>query len=82
MRILGFIWGFFAISGFLFGLIPCLGAWNWVNIPFSVIGLVISIVGYIDRGDRNKGLAAVGIVLCTIAIVIGFCRLILGFGIL
>lgn len=82
MRILAFIWGFFAISGFLFGLIPCLGAWNWINIPFSVIGLVIGILGYVDSTSKNKRLAAVGIVLCTIAIVLGFFRLVLGFGVL
>ncbi|HNX01374.1 MAG TPA: hypothetical protein PLE74_05310 [Candidatus Cloacimonadota bacterium] len=82
MRVLAFIWGFFAISGFLFGLIPFLGAWNWVNIPFSIVGLVIGIIGYVDHTGRHKNLAAVGIVLCTIAIVLGFFRLILGFGVL
>ena len=59
---------------------PLLGALNWINIPIAVVGLIISIISIINA--ERKGLGVAGIVLCTIAIVIGIGRLKLGCGIL
>ncbi|WP_300669580.1 hypothetical protein [Soonwooa sp.] len=65
----------------LLGFIPCLGAFNWINIPFSVIGLILSVVAYGKEDDQPKSNAMAGIIMCSIAMVLGFIRLIVGGGI-
>ena len=77
MGVAALVLGILSIVGMVIGFIPCLGALNWINIPFAIVGLVISIVAAV-QGD-TKGIA--GIVLCAIAIVFGGIRLILGGGI-
>lgn len=64
------------------GLIPCLGAFNWINIPFAVIGLIISILSYNEEHKKSMptGAAITCIVLCAIAIIFGGIRLFLGAG--
>ncbi|MCU7494874.1 MAG: hypothetical protein HF314_17425 [Ignavibacteria bacterium] len=83
MQVISFAWGIVAILGFIVGLFPCLGAFNWVNIPFAFIGLIVS---YITRknakpGEPNRP-ATFGMYLCLVAVFLGAIRLILGFGIL
>jgi hypothetical protein len=64
------------------GFFPCLGALNWINIPFSGIGLVVSIIALSKvKPEEKKGSAIAGIVCCGIAVVFGLIRLILGGGI-
>lgn len=81
MKKASLVMGILAIFGMLFGFIPCLGAFNWINIPFAIIGLVISIVAYTQEDNLPKGNATAGIVMCAAAAVFGFLRLILGGGI-
>lgn len=78
MSIVGFILGIVAFFWMFIALIPFLGWLNWLNIPFAIIGLVISILGYSQR--RQTALGLTGIVLCSIAIVVGVLRLSLGGG--
>lgn len=82
MKIAGLIIGILSVAGMLLGLIPCLGAFNWLNIPFAVTGLILSILSYNQETNLNRptGLALTGIVLCIIAIVFGGIRLVLGAG--
>jgi len=82
MQVLSLVWGILAVCGMVVGFIPCLGALNWINIPFSVIGLVISIATLATTRDPNKGAALGGVVLCGAAALFGFIRLALGGGIL
>ncbi len=80
MQIISLVWGIIALCGFLLGMIPCLGWFNWLNIPFAVIGLVISIAAN-SRAQPGRGSAAkAGIALNAVAIVIGLWRLQMGFG--
>lgn len=82
MQILSLTWGILAIIGMFVGLIPCVGALNWLNIPFAVVGLIVSLVSHSSNpGSRRTG-SLVGIILCVLAIVIGFKRLVLGGGII
>jgi hypothetical protein len=60
--------------------LPFLGAFNWLNIPFAIIGFVISLLSILNA--ERKGIGVAGLILCTIAITVGIIRLILGFGIL
>ncbi len=82
MQTLSLLWGLLAIFGMLVAFFPCLGALNWVNIPFAVIGLVISIAAYATGAEGNKGGSLTGLVCCAIAVVFGGVRLILGGGVL
>ena len=79
MQVIGLIMGILAILGMLIGFLPLLGWWNWVNIAFAALGLIISIISILRA--RNKGIGIAGIVLCAIAIIVGIGRLQLGGGI-
>lgn len=83
MKTVGLIFGILSILGMILGFIPCLGAFNWLNIPFAIVGLILSILGYNQEKQINMptGAAVTGIVFCTIAILLGSLRLILGAGI-
>jgi hypothetical protein len=76
------VWGILALVGFFVGVIPCLGWLNWLNIPFAVAGLIVSIISYAGGRPGLRTPSACGIVLCSIAILIGAKRLILGGGII
>jgi hypothetical protein len=83
MQVLSLIWGILAILGMLTGFFPCLGSLNWINIPFSGIGLILSIIALATaKGDEKKGGSIAGVVCCAIAILFGLIRLIAGGGVL
>ena len=83
MKTASLIFGILAIVGLIVGLFPCLGSLNWINIPFSAIGLIISIIALSQtKTGEPKGNAITGIVLCSIAILFGLIRLIVGGGVL
>ena len=79
LSILSLIWGILAIIGMAVAIIPFLGALNYLNIPFVVLGLLFSILAVII--SSKKELAVAGCILCGIAIFLGAIRLVLGFGI-
>jgi VIT1/CCC1 family predicted Fe2+/Mn2+ transporter len=68
--------------GMFVAFLPCLGSLNWLNIPFSVVGLVIGIVAFVTSKEAKKGAGIAGIVMCGIAVVFGMIRLIAGGGVL
>ncbi len=82
MQALCAIWGILAALGMLVAFFPCLGALNWLNVPFAVIGLIISIVAFASGKEPSRGGVTAGVVLCAIASVLGILRLFLGGGIL
>jgi uncharacterized membrane protein len=82
MLTLSLIWGILAMLGMIVGFFPCLGSLNWINIPFSLAGLVLSIVAVATSREPNKGSGIAGAALCAIAVTIGFFRLVLGGGVL
>jgi uncharacterized membrane protein len=81
MKTTSLVLGILSIFGMLFAFIPCLGIFNWLNIPFAMIGLIISILAYNEENESPKGNAIGGIVMCAIAIFFGSIRLIIGGGI-
>ena len=81
MKTASLVMGILSIFGMFFGFIPCLGAFNWINIPFAVIGLLISIIAYVQEDNLPKGNALAGIIMCAAAVFFGFIRLFLGGGI-
>jgi hypothetical protein len=81
MQVIGLIWGIIAICIMFVATIPLLGWLNWGNIPFAIVGLIISVIAMLTA-KRSKGLGITGIVLCCIAIIWGIVRLKAGWGIL
>ena len=82
MQVLSLVWGGLAFFGMLVGFLPCLGAFNWLNIPFAGVGLIISIAALVNSKTPNNGAAIAGMICNAIAIGIGVIRLTLGGGIL
>jgi disulfide bond formation protein DsbB len=82
MSTISLIWGILALVGMLVGFFPCLGSLNWLNIPFSGVGLIVSIVALAQATPEQKGAAVAGTVSCSIGVALGFIRLMAGGGIL
>lgn len=82
MHKLALIWGILAAIGMLVGFVPCLGALNWLNIPFAGVGIVVGGLAFSRATDDEKRSAVAGLVLCTIALFFGLIRLVLGGGVL
>ena len=78
MGVLAVIWGILSLIGMVIGFLPCLGWLNWLNIPFALVGLVISLIAATRVPSRGAGTA--GAVMCGIAMAVGVMRLILGGG--
>lgn len=81
MQILSLVWGILAIMGMFVAFFPCLGALNWINIPFSFAGLILSIITVVTTREPRKGAAIAGLVLCALAVALGAIRLLLGGGV-
>ena len=82
MQILSLVWGILAILAMLVAFTPCLGALNWLVIPFAALGLIISIIAKANAPPGRGGAAQAGIVCCGIAVGLGLLRLMIGGGIL
>jgi len=83
MKIISLFWGILSVIGMLIGFIPCLGAYNWINIPFASVGLIISIIAAINSDpNESKSSAIAGILMCGFAVIFGIIRLTLGGGII
>lgn len=82
MQVASLVLGILAAVGMFIALFPCLGALNWLNVPFSLIGLVISAVALGTSNKGNKGGSIAGVILCSVAMVFGLIRLVLGGGII
>lgn len=82
MQILSLVWGILAFLGLVIAFFPCVGSLNWLNIPFAVVGLIISIVALSKSPDDKKVMAIIGVALCGVAIIFGGFRLIMGAGVL
>lgn len=66
MNTASLVMGIFSVCGMFLGFIPCLGAYNWFNIPFAIVGLIVSISAYSQKNNEPKGNATAGIVMCAL----------------
>ena len=82
MQILSLVWGILALLGFFVAFFPCLGALNWLNIPFAIVGLILSIIAFASGVPGRRGFSIAGIILCLIAVFIGAKRLVWGAGVI
>lgn len=81
MQLISLTWGILAVIGMIVGFIPCLGSLNWLNIPFSGIGVIISGIAMANAGNRPKGSCIAGLICCIVALFFGIIRLIMGGGV-
>ena len=81
MQIVSLVWGILSVLGLGVAFIPCLGSLNWLNIPFAMVGLVVSIIAASKAPRGQNGAAIAGIVLNALAILFGGIRLMLGGGV-
>jgi len=82
MQIVALLWGILSAVGMLVAFLPCLGSLNWLNIPFSVLGLILSVIVLVTTKEGSKTGSIIGTILCGLAVLLGLGRLILGGGIL
>ena len=73
MSVVGFVIGIFSALVLILTVIPLLGWFNWLNLPFAILGLIFSLIG--TAIAKNKGLGIAGIVICCIVIILGILRL-------
>jgi serine/threonine protein kinase len=62
-----------AIAGFILGILGLFTSWMLIGVPFSLIGLILSLLGIVYREGRNsegKELAIAGLIFSIIAILI------------
>lgn len=73
--------GIVAVALMLIGFIPCLGWLNYLNITFSFVTIILSIVALASaKSDSARGSAVLGLALVVVAICAGIGRLIIGAG--
>ncbi len=84
MSTAGFVIAIVALIIFFIALTPCIGALNWLNIPFALVGLILNIIAISQASGAGKGSGknVAGAIMCGVAIVFGGFRLLLGGGIL
>ena len=81
MQIVSLVWGILSIIGMLIALTPCLGALNWLVIPFATIGVVLGAVALAMFGKPSKGMSIAGLSCSIVAVVLSLIRLVLGGGV-
>ncbi|HYH84598.1 MAG TPA: hypothetical protein VEX60_03890 [Pyrinomonadaceae bacterium] len=63
------------------GLIPCLGWLNYFTILFGKVTIILCIVALVtEKNPSRHSSAIIGLVLASVALVIGFIRLVIGGG--
>jgi hypothetical protein len=73
--------GIVAIALMLIGFIPCLGWLNYLNLTFSFITIILSIVALASaKSESARSSAIIGLALVVLAICLGVGRLIIGGG--
>lgn len=82
MQVVALVFGILSVIGLGVGFLPCVGWYNWLNIPFAIVGLIIGALAMDKAPGANNGLAIAGITCCAIAILAGAVRLLLGGGVI
>jgi hypothetical protein len=80
MQVVSLVFGILSLIGLGVGFMPCVGWYNWLNIPFAIVGLIISLMA--KKPEQDNMMANAGVVCCAVAIVAGSLRLVLGGGVL
>ncbi len=82
MQTISLIWGILALVLMVVGLVPLLGALNWLNIVFAGLGMIFGVFAYATKAEGSRRGSIAGLISCIVAVVVGILRLILGGGII
>ena len=82
MGLISVVWGIAALLWMLVALVPLLGVFNWLVIPFAGVGAVIAAIGLAFTGAGRSSRAKTGLLLNLAVMVVAAIRLGLGGGIL
>lgn len=82
MGLISVLWGIVAMVLMFIGLVPLLGASNWLIIPFAGVGAIIAAIGIALTSREKRGRAKAGLVLNAIVIVVAAIRLSMGGGVI
>lgn len=82
MGLISVVWGIVAMLWMIVALVPLLGIFNWLLIPFAAIGALIGAIGIAVTSPANRGRAKAGLVLNGIVVVVAIIRLNLGGGLI
>lgn len=80
MGIISLVIGIIGSLIMVLALIPLLGWINWFNLPLAATGWVVGLVALIK--GKSTLVAIIGLLLCSMVLLIGTARLIAGGGIL
>ena len=78
MGLISLIMGLLGIPILLVAFIPFLGWLNWMNNFFVGIGWMLGLFAFLK--DKKNILAIIGLAICSIVLLFGFFRLLLGGG--
>ncbi len=67
--------------GAIIGFFPCLGWFNWFNLPVAILGVILSAIALSRDDGESRGMCITGLILSIAAILIGVFRLIIGLGV-
>ena len=76
LPMISLIWGGLAFALLIPGFWPALIAVNWLDLPFAVAGLVLSVFAMLQ--SRNSGPALAGLIASLDAVIVGILRLVIG----
>lgn len=80
MQFVSVIWGMLALIGAFVAFFPCLGWLNWLNIPFALLGLVLSLIARDQEARSGRAPSNTAVILNGAAMAVGFARLAIGGG--
>lgn len=80
MQVVSLVWGVFAFIGMVIAFLPFLRPLSWFNLPFAVVGVILSLIALTTSKSTHKGTAIVALVANGIAAAIAVLRLFLGGG--
>ncbi len=78
MKTASLVLGILSICGMAIGFLPYFAPLCWINIPLSIVSLVVSIIAYIKEDELTNGNVKKGLILCSIAAFFALFRLIIG----
>jgi hypothetical protein len=76
-QIIGLLIGLSAMLSFMISIIPFLGFLNWLNIPYSLFGVLVCTLSLcLSRKEKSKVCGAIGLALCLFTTIAGILRLV------
>ena len=78
----GMVLGIVTMCLMLIGLVPCLGWVNWLMLSIGTIAVIVAFMGVVmEKNDKARNKAIIGLSLSLIAVFIGTIRLAISLGI-